>query len=144
MTEQIITDSSVFTLLSERLRQEEGLRLKLYEDINGYATIGYGRNLDANFDKHDAELLLARDVKRVLDIAHEIFDNFDTLTIHRQIVIGDMIFNLGKEGFLKFKNFIDSVKNRQWREAAINMEDSEWARQLPKRSSSLIELMEKG
>ena len=52
-----------------------------------------------------------------------------------------MMFNMGRprmQGFIKFKV---ALANRNWKEAAIEMEDSKWHKQVTNRANRLIERM---
>jgi len=94
------------------LRRVEGLKLKSYKDVKGILTIGYGRNLEAKgINLVEAELMLDKDVNDAISDLNDIFPNFFSMPENLRIVLVSMMFNLGKDGFLKFKNFIRAVKN---------------------------------
>lgn len=139
-----MTDS-LFDVLLDQLREHEGLSLKPYEDTYYYLNIGYGRNLTANgISKTEAEFLLSNDARNAIEEARQIFENFNNLSINRQSVIANMIFNLGLDKFNDFHHFIEAVKNGNFTLASQEMLNSEWAEQVKTRATYLADLMEKG
>jgi len=52
-----------------------------------------------------------------------------------------MVFNLGPGGFGKFKKAIAAMKKEEWEEAANEMLDSRWARQVGNRAKELAAMM---
>lgn len=53
-----------------------------------------------------------------------------------------MRFNLGHDGFRRFKNMIAAVKNQAFNQAAREMKDSRWYHQVGKRAERLKEMMQ--
>ena len=52
-----------------------------------------------------------------------------------------MMFNLGRPRLTKFRKMYEAVMDANWIEAAIQMEDSLWARQVPNRAERLCDRM---
>jgi len=52
-----------------------------------------------------------------------------------------MMFNLGRPRLSQFAKMHAAVMDANWIEAAIQMEDSKWARQVPNRAQRLCERM---
>jgi lysozyme len=131
--------------LIEMLKRHEGLRLKPYYCTAGKLTIGYGRNLeDVGISEHEAALLLSSDIVEVEQDIKSIFLNFNTFTENRQIALMNMLFNLGKTKFLKFKKMIKAIKNNDWDEASIQAKDSKWYTDVKGRAIEIIQLLKKG
>ncbi len=128
--------------LKDMLVKHEGIKLKVYADSEGVLTIGCGRNLeDVGVTRDEAMLMLDNDIKRVLyDCWHE-FIWFADLTEDRQNVVASMVFNLGLEGFKKFKRMIAAIEKEDWTEAACQMIDSTWAAQVKTRAVELAVMM---
>ena len=55
-----------------------------------------------------------------------------------------MAFNLGVAGLLKFKKMIAALEKRDYDTAAIEMLDSQWAKQVGQRSQELSRQMRTG
>jgi lysozyme len=52
-----------------------------------------------------------------------------------------MCFNLGAPRLSKFKKFITAINDEQWIEAAVEMMDSRWARQVGPRAERLKQIV---
>lgn len=129
-------------MLKDLLIKHEGIKLKPYVDTEGVFTIGCGRNLDdVGISSDEAMILLNNDIKRVLyDCWHE-FPWFADLNETRQNVVASMVFNLGLDGFKKFKRMIAAIEKEDWVEAACQMIDSHWAAQVKSRAVELAVMM---
>lgn len=139
--------------------QFEGRRARVYCDSRGRRTVGAGHNLDrpgsAVAVKHaglswgrlvrgdvlsDAQInrLLMADVSFALNSARDLVAGFDSLPDRAQLVVVDMIYNLGRTGFYGFENFRRAVMLRNWSHAAVALRDSDWYHQVPARSKVLV------
>lgn len=136
---------NVIDKLMDQIKIHEGLSLKMYKCPSGYHTIGYGFNLDANeISLSMAEELLEIKAKEALELGFLIIHNWADLSVNRQLVIADMIYNLGKRGFLQFKKFIAAIESYDFDWAADEMLDSKWAIQVKERARKLADQMRKG
>lgn len=128
--------------LKDLLIKHEGIKGKVYADSEGVLTIGVGRNLeDVGVSYSEAMLMLDNDIKRVLSACWHEFHWFADLSEDRQNVVASMVFNLGLEGFKKFKKMIAAIEKDDWVEAACQMIDSKWAAQVKTRAVELAILM---
>jgi len=82
------------------------------------------------------------DIQECLEDLKTIFEKFDMLPESAQRVLVDMRFNLGHEGFRKFKNMIKAVRQQDFHSAAREMRDSLWYHQVGKRADRLTKMME--
>ena len=129
--------------IKDQLIRHEGLKLKPYQCPADRLTIGVGRNLeDKGITEKEALMLLENDIQECLEDLKTIFDKFDMLPESAQHVLVDMRFNLGHNGFRKFKNMIKAVKNQDFHSTAREMRDSRWYHQVGKRAERLTEMME--
>ena len=85
------------------LRAHEGLRLKMYQCTEGYNTIGYGFNLDANSITHEiADILLDDKMgESVQDCAT--FPYWNALSERRKAALINLHYCVGPKGFRGFK-----------------------------------------
>lgn len=129
-------------VLTDQLIAHEGLRLKPYRCPAGKLTIGIGRNLDdKGITRDEAIALLHNDLYECIDDLQHIFQRFYYFPeIVRRVLI-DMRFNLGATGFRSFKRMIEAVKNDDYGEAALEMQDSNWYEQVGKRAETLVDMM---
>lgn len=124
----------------------EGLRLKPYKCTAGKTTIGYGRNLDdVGISKSEADMLFERDFARAeADVRRLLKENgidCEHLIEQRFYVLTDMMFNLGYTRLSQFKKLLYALKNSRYDDAAKEMLDSVWAKQVGNRAITLSNLM---
>ena len=131
--------------LWEQLLQHEGLLLKPYRCSAGKLTIGIGRNIeDVGITEEEAFVLLGNDISRViaeLDLNIPAFCNLDEI---RKRVLVDMGFNLGIGRLKKFRRMLAALEAGDDAQAAVEMMDSRWARQVGSRAEKLKKMMETG
>ncbi|MDX8413914.1 MAG: hypothetical protein R8J85_07480 [Mariprofundales bacterium] len=133
---------------TDRLRKmlvaHEGLRLAPYRDSVGKLTIGVGRNLDdVGISQAEAMLLLTDDIEGIVaDLERQAW--FARLDGVRQIALVDMAFNLGLPRLLGFKRMVAALETGAWEQAAAEMLDSRWARQVGSRADELAQMMREG
>ena len=129
----------------DQLRRDEGLRLYVYLDSVGKATIGYGRNLvDAGISHDEAEILLRNDLLRTLGALDRDYPWWRDLGAVRSWVVANMAFNLGVAGFGAFQKAITAMQARDREGAARDMLDSKWAGQVGARAHRLADQMRCG
>lgn len=143
--------------LKKQLVKDEGKSLKVYKDHLGYLTVGIGhlivesdpeeiRNL-ALGDKITEEQcndLFMQDLAKAIADAKIVFDPvWDTFPDIVQEVVINMLFNLGRPRFFKFKKTILAIYEGRFEDAAVEMLDSKWAKQVPNRANRLSAQMER-
>lgn len=125
--------------------RHEGYRSIPYRCPAGKLTIGYGYNLDAGMPEDEAHLLMRHRLTKLRDQIESCFSWFSGLSSARKQVLLDMAYQLGFDGLLKFRRFLDCVAAQNFAEAAKEMLDSKWARQdSPARAKELAAMMERG
>tara|TARA_R100000541_G_scaffold18259_1_gene28048 strand:+ start:1451 stop:1870 length:420 start_codon:yes stop_codon:yes gene_type:complete len=133
------------TKLAEQLKKHEGLKLKPYTDTVGKLTLGIGRNLeDKGISEQEALFMLNNDVDYFYDKIKKEINWFCALNDARQNVLVNMAFNLGVAGLLTFKNTLRLVGVGHFCEAADEMLNSKWAKQVGYRAEELSEQMRTG
>tara|TARA_R100000742_G_C4238416_1_gene58584 strand:+ start:40 stop:483 length:444 start_codon:yes stop_codon:yes gene_type:complete len=139
-------------ILKKELSEDEGCKYEIYLDHLGYKTFGIGHLCKARDPENDLEVgtkvskervdeCFLNDVERVIEDCTILYDEFYTLPDEAQLIIANMMFNLGRPRLTKFRKMYEAVMDANWIEAAIQMEDSKWARQVPKRAERLCERM---
>ena len=133
------------TKLAEQLKKHEGMRLKPYTDTVGKLTLGIGRNLeDKGITEQEALFMLNNDVDYFYAKLDKRLTWFKYLDDVRQNVLVNMAFNLGVAGLLTFKNMLNHCGDGNYEEAAEEMLNSKWARQVGYRAQELAEQMRTG
>jgi lysozyme len=135
--------------LREELADDEGCKFEIYLDHLGLPTFGIG----ALIKEHDPEYGLPvgtpvseervrqrfnLDVLVTLEDCLRLYPDFNELPEEAQLVIANMCFNLGYPRLSNFKKMKAAVDARDWKEAAYQMMDSKWYRQVPNRAGRLV------
>lgn len=111
------------------LIQEEGFQSKPYRCTSGKLTLGYGFNIDdRKLTRRQGEILLRDMVYEEDNWLNSHFSFYPDLNDIRKAVLIDMVYNLGRGGFLGFKKMIEALENEDHQEAANQMVDSAWGR----------------
>ena len=138
--------------LREELAEDEGCKYEIYLDHLGLPTFGIGHLITKNDPEYGKDVGTVIEQSRVqsafnLDIAvtiedcHRLYKDFDDLPEEAQLIIANMMFNLGYPRYSKFKKKIQAVKDGNWLEAAVQMKDSRWYKQVTNRADRLINRM---
>ena len=134
--------------LKKRIKRNEGFKASYYFDSLGHATIGYGHLIKKNeqhlinkkFSKKFLLNLFESDFKKaVLDYNRNYLKNRFEKNI--QYFLIEMIFQLGIVGQKKFKKMNYYLKKRSVYMACLEMKDSLWYKQTPKRVDFLIGIL---
>ena len=128
------------SIIKKRIKKNEGFRGRAYLDQLANLTIGYGHLIK----KNEKNLLKGKKTKKFLN---KIFEKDFKLSLAeykknyknkkipnnvREILI-EMIFQLGIKKTLKFKKFNKFILEKKYNLAALEMLDSLWYAQTPKR-----------
>ena len=138
--------------LRKELEVDEGVKYEIYNDHLGYPTFGIGHLVRDTDPEAGAELgtpisedrvieAFNEDVETVLSDCAILYDDFDELPEEAQLIIANMMFNLGRPRLSKFKGMKAGVDSRDWKKAADEMVDSAWYRQVPNRAGRLVTRM---
>lgn len=150
-------------LLEKQLREHEGRSKKAYRDSRGILTVGVGFNLEQpgakqfieakgiNYDLlcngeielTDAQIesIFNSSVAAALVIAKRAVKDLDSHHVEVQLVIVNMVFQLGYSGFKKFKKTIKALDAHDYKSAASEMKSSLWYKQTPNRAKEQIAIV---
>lgn len=133
--------------LRARVKADEGFRNQLYLDSEGNLTIGYGRLMQkergGGISKDEAEYLLTNDLKTAERLC-EGMEGYLDLSPARQAVVVNMAFNMGAPTLREFKKFFAALVQQDYEQAAFEMLDSKWAKQVGARANRLAWQMKTG
>lgn len=138
--------------LRKELEVDEGVKYEIYNDHLGYPTFGIGHLVRDTDPEAGAALgtpvsedrvieAFNQDVETVLSDCNILYDDFGDLPEEAQLIIANMMFNLGRPRLSKFKGMKAGVDSRDWKKAADEMVDSAWYRQVPNRAGRLVTRM---
>lgn len=131
--------------LMAQLIIDEGRRALSYVDTVGKITAGVGRNItDRPFSDDEIDLMLRNDVAGVERDLDKRLPWWRQMTPARQNVLANMCFNLGINRLLGFERTLTHMRAGRYDDAAREMLDSRWARQVGDRAKRLATLMRKG
>ena len=138
--------------LRDTLKVDEGCVNSIYLDHLNLPTLGighlinewdeeYGKPVGTPVSEERVNELFDKDIQITIDECEQLFGNFQDLPEEVQQILANMMFNLGRPRLSKFKNLCKAVAERNWKECAIQMEDSKWHKQVTKRADRLISRM---
>ena len=70
-----------------------------------------------------------------------LYREFQSFPEEVQLIIANMMFNLGQTRLAKFKDMKKALDNQDYEAAAAAMIDSRWYNQVPNRAKRLVERM---
>lgn len=127
--------------LKKLLIQHEKNKLMPYTDTMGKITIGIGRNLtDRGILPSESDFLYNNDALYFYEKLSDHFRWFNYLDENRQIALIDMSF-MGFQKFCEFVNMINALSRHDWKTAANELLNSEYARQVGQRAHDLANII---
>ena len=125
---------------------------QIYNDHLGYPTFGIGHLVNGHDKEHGwsvgtdveedrVEEVFEQDVQIVLSDGEILDPDFYDLPEEAQLIIANMMFNMGRPRLSKFKGMKRGVDSRDWNAAADEMVDSRWYRQVTNRAERLVQRM---
>tara|TARA_Y100001937_G_scaffold115983_1_gene167409 strand:+ start:127 stop:570 length:444 start_codon:yes stop_codon:yes gene_type:complete len=138
--------------LRKELEVDEGVKYEIYEDHLGYPTFGIGHLVIDSDPEHGQEIgtpvsedrvieAFDNDVQIVLADCERLYNDFNVLPEEVQLIIANMMFNMGRPRLSKFKGMKAGVDAQDWNKAADEMIDSAWYKQVPNRAGRLVKRM---
>lgn len=146
--------------LRDQLIIDEGMKLQVYLDHLGNPTFGIGHLLtkqDREWDLYYSlkpgqklEVSLGRvedvfkqDIEIVIKDCQKLFVGFNKMIEELQLILANMMFNLGLARLSKFKKFVKAVNEGNYKIAAKEMIESTWYQQVGNRAKRLVARMDK-
>ena len=138
--------------LREEIEADEGCKYEVYLDHLGLPTFGIGHLvLDSDIEYGEpAGTIVSEDrvsecfnsdIDTVLSECERLYEDFSDLPEDVQRIIANMMFNMGYPRLSKFKGMKAGVDARDWQQAADEMVDSVWYRQVTNRAERLVQRM---
>ena len=127
--------------LIDKIKKEEGFRRDLYKCPANKTSIGYGTNLEDGISEEFAEVMLKFILSKSIDEILQAKPIVLRLPLEKQEVIFDLAYNMGVPTLLKFKNMWHSLERFDYENAAIELLDSRYAKQVPNRAERNARIM---
>jgi lysozyme len=126
--------------LKNEIKKEEGYRLEVYIDTEGFPTGGYGHKIidgeKIPTTKEGWEELFEKDFSRACEGAMNICGDWNIKDEAKAIII-HMVYQMGEAGVRKFKRALSHLKKAEYKYCASEMMNSRWANQTPNRAKRL-------
>ena len=130
--------------LKNEIKKEEGYRLEVYIDTEGFPTGGYGHKIidgeKIPTTKEGWEELFEKDFARACEGGMNICGDWDIKDEAKAIII-HMVYQMGEAGVRKFKRALSHLFNKEYSLCAAEMLNSRWANQTPNRAKRLSDHM---
>ena len=138
--------------LRMELEYDEGCKYEIYLDHLGLPTFGIGHLVTEDDSEHGKEVgtavseervieVFEKDVQVTIDECKKLYDDWFDLPEEAQLIIANMMFNMGRPRLSQFKGMKAGVDARDWNQAADEMVDSKWYRQVTNRADRLVTRM---
>lgn len=138
--------------LREEIEADEGCKYEVYLDHLGLPTFGighlvldsdieYGEPAGTTVSEDRVSECFNSDIDTVLSECERLYEDFPDLPEDVQRIIANMMFNMGYPRLSKFKGMKAGVDARDWQQAADEMVDSVWYRQVTNRAERLVQRM---
>lgn len=138
--------------LRMELEYDEGCKYEIYLDHLGLPTFGIGHLVTEDDPEHGQEVgtavseervieVFEKDVQVTIDECKKLYDDWFDLPEEVQLIIANMMFNMGRPRLSQFKGMKRGVDARDWNAAADEMVDSKWYRQVTNRADRLVTRM---
>ena len=118
------------------ISKAEGWKDTLYEDPSGHPCIGYGFRLDQPHALSSAvgTIWLTQTLQRMFGEIAKSITYWNELPLGARAVLMDMAYQMGLSGLLRFKKMLKALKERDYETAAVELMDSDYAKQTPSRA----------
>jgi len=138
--------------LREELKIDEGCKYEIYLDHLGLPTFGIGHLVTERDPEYQKEVgtvvdeirvneVFEQDIQVTVDECKILFVDWSNLPEEVKLITANMMFNMGRPRLSKFKKMIQAIKDGDWLEAANQMKDSRWYKQVTNRADRLISRM---
>jgi len=124
--------------LIDDLKLDEGWRASVYQDSEGYWTVGYGFMVDARrggeLPREVGEYWLKHAVEARWKALVARLPWVEDQPVEVQLALGNLAYQLGVEGLCGFKRMLAALEAGDRETAAKEALDSKWAKQTPARA----------
>jgi len=138
--------------LREELAEDEGCKYEIYLDHLGLPTFGIGhlitkndpecgQNVGTVIEQSRVQSAFNLDITVTIEDCHRLYKDFKELPEEVQLIVANMMFNLGYPRLEKFKDMYFNISTRNWQGAANEMVNSKWYRQVTNRAERLVQRM---
>ena len=139
--------NNIMDSVKRMIKNHEGLRLERYICPTGHPTIGYGHTgihvQKGRITQAEADQIFEEDFIKYSALAKQI-PEFSSLDPARQGALIDLVYNLGYKGFMNFQKTRQALATQNWSEAASELLNSRYARQVGRRAQTIANIFKTG
>lgn len=133
-----MTDTFDIAKLTAELTLDEGVRQYPYTDTRGFLSIGRGRNLTGKgLAPDEVEYLFDNDIRDCCTCLDKHVPWWRDLPPHAQRTMLNLSF-MGWNHLATFTHFLAAMQAHNWIEAAAELQDSRWYRQVGERGPRVV------
>ena len=125
--------------LINNIKRNEGFKGMPYVDIEGHKTIGYGTKLPIT--EEEATILLKHRLGKFETQLENKWTAYKDMSKGIQEMCLEMAYQLGINGFLKFKKMIKALEEKDYDKAYAEGIDSLWYYQTPNRAVKVLSVL---
>jgi lysozyme len=134
--------------LRNQLKIDEGTILHAYRDSRGFLTIGSGILIDeregGGITNGENDFLLDNRITKAINDMDDRIPWIVTKSDGVQRAVANMVYNMGIEKVLRFKEMLAALKADNYKEAAAQALDSPWATEVGDRATRIAALLSAG
>lgn len=134
--------------MKDDLVSDEGYRAFVYEDSEGYQTIGVGFLVDhrrgTGLSMEECMLILDQRIQAIYKQLNTMLPWFHMLSDGRQRAVVNMAYQLGVNGLLQFKDMLAALRIGDYAKAEQEALNSKWAKQTPMRAKRIASMLRTG
>ena len=140
----------------EQLKIDEGVVYEVYKDHLGYKTLGvghliteddpeYGHSIGTKVSEARVKQCFENDLNTAVSECSIMFGQsiWNTFPMEVKEICVNMMFNLGRPRFSKFKKTINYLEEHNWKAAGKEARDSVWYNQVGDRAERLCTRLER-
>ena len=138
--------------LADDLKADEGCVNEIYICPAGHPTFGIGHMITKKdpepgepvgtaVSNERVQEAFETDITITLEDCEKLYPDFADLPEEVQLIIANMLFNMGLPRLSKFRGMKAAVDDRDWERAADEMVESLWYNQVTARADRLVERM---
>ncbi|QQG34104.1 lysozyme [Aeromonas phage ZPAH1] len=158
-------------MLEKMLKFDEGSKLVVYWDTEGYPTIGIGHLIlklktkdmglinkelsshvgrsisNGKITEDEQSMLFSKDLEVVrssMKKYENLWSTYVGLDDVRKTALENMVFQMGAKGVNGFPSMLRAMRSKSWSEAKKHALDSVWSRQTPNRAKRVTDVIETG
>ena len=128
--------------LKKPIIRHEGKKKKLYKCTADKWTIGVGHNIEDNgLSEAAIQFIFEEDLSTAIAECHRNIIGWENMPGTVQEALVNLVFNMGINRLMQFKKTLGYLRHGEFEEAADELLDSRYARQVPSRAQEVSDMI---